>query len=135
MNSCDIKVQLVPPRRYNKNPVKSRHRIICIVFLMLRTASPEVLPELLALRAVNTSNDLWGDDLISLFEMTKGSTEPASPIPVSSLPNDIVKSQLKFQAKRKLALASKMNRLFNQYIATGGKKEIYRTIGMDKRGE
>lgn len=103
MDERSISFRLVPPNLHSKNPLESKHGVIRSIFLKLRNAEPDVSPELHACRAVAISNDLYGNDVMSSYELAKGYTKPVSEGGVKSIPQEIVDAHEKLQAKRKLA--------------------------------
>jgi len=89
LESCEIRFKCVPPRRHSKNPLERKHGIIRSIFLKLQTASTDTQPELLALRAVEISKDLYGNDVMSSSEMAKGYTKPVLPGHVAEVPDEV----------------------------------------------
>lgn len=86
-----ILIYLVPPRLHCKNPIDPRHVTIRSIFLHLKIAEPEVSDATNAVRAIRISNDLYGSDTLSAYEMAKGFSKPLladqRPLPVDkSLP-------------------------------------------------
>lgn len=67
--------------------------------------------------------------------MAKGLTKTAVPYSLHSLPNGIVESQLKLEAKRKLVLILKTKSTPDQYVSVGDMNMVYATAGMEKRGK
>ena len=133
-DSRDIKISPVPPHRHSKNAIESKHGIIRSVFLKMKHAPPDVSHELLAMRAVSVSNDLYGNDLMSSFELAKGFTKPVIHRSITEIPDDVVNAQIKLQAKRKLALILKSKATFEELISVGDMVETYNATGMNKRG-
>lgn len=133
-NERDIRLCPVPPGRHSKNAVESKHGMLRTIFLKLMNASPEVDKEVLALRAISISNDLYGNDVMSSFEQSKGFTKPINGNAISAIPEDIIDAEQKIAAKRKLALILKSKSVLEQYIKIGDMIEIYKPTGMDKKG-
>lgn len=72
----DIKLLTVPSGQHSKNAIESKHGIVRSIFLKLVYASPNKQNEVLAVRAMSISNDLYGNDVMSSFEQAKGFTKP-----------------------------------------------------------
>lgn len=58
--------------------------------MKLKDASPDEQPEVHTFRAVTISNDLYGKEFMSAFEMAKGFTKPILNGFISTIPDDIV---------------------------------------------
>lgn len=94
----------MPPQRHSRNPLESKHGVIRNIFVKLRTAEPDESEELQAYRAVSISNDLYGNYMMSSFELSKGYTKPLVTESTASVPSNIVEAHEKLKSKRKLAL-------------------------------
>ena len=69
-------LRLSLPRRHNKNTLEPKHGIIRSIYQRLRSANAHIYPRLVDLQSVSISNDLYGNDTISSFEMAGGYTKP-----------------------------------------------------------
>lgn len=79
------------------------HAVILSIFLRLRHAEPLITADILAIQAVRISNDLYGTDVISSFEMAKGLHRPViGDAEVKSVPHEIVEAHVDIKARRKL---------------------------------
>lgn len=91
---------------------------------------------LAAIQAVRISNDLFGSDILSSFEMTKGYCKPilpgASPIPFVQ---EIFDAQLQLDAKRKLTRILRSRSLQKSQVKVGDLVEVFVKTGKEKRGE
>lgn len=63
----------VPPGRHSKNSIESKHNIIRSIFLRLKENAGKDFDHSLA---VNITNDLYGNDKMSAFELAKFSAAP-----------------------------------------------------------
>lgn len=91
-----IKFELVPPGRHYKNAIESKHGIIRSIFILLMEDSSNLSCELKALRAVSISNDLYGNHLVSSFEIAKGYKRPVVGSPVE-LPDELIDANIKMR--------------------------------------
>ena len=76
LSTYGIKFRPVPSRKHHKKPLEPKHGIIRSIFLRLKHSSPDTSISLLALRAVTISNDLYGSDIMSSFDIAKGFFKP-----------------------------------------------------------
>lgn len=103
VDNIGAQLKLVPPRRHNKNILEPKHRIIRNIFSRLRDSNPEADARMLAFSAVRISNDMYGSDTLSAFEMCRGITKPiAKFISPVAIPQNLIESHQKIIAKRKL---------------------------------
>lgn len=130
----DIKLSPVPPNRHNTNAIESKHGIIRSIFLKLTNAHPDLPKDLLAQRAVSISNDLYGNDTMSAFELAKGYTKPIDGQNVHKVPDEILDAQLRLAARRKLALILKSKATFENVVNVGDMVEVYNKTGIGKKG-
>lgn len=85
--------------------LESKHRIIRSIFLRLKNANESTPIALLAYQATVISNDLYGSDTVTAFELAKGYTKPIeSEKAVVPLPDDLRAAHDELVAKRKLNL-------------------------------
>lgn len=81
----DIQMRPVPSGRPQENPIGNRDIVHFVNILTSKNAEPDGTDSLHAIRAIHISNDLYGLDTLSVFEMTKGFTKPLlidlKPIP------------------------------------------------------
>lgn len=71
-----------------------RHGIIRSIYLRLRQADSSIPSDISAIQAVTISNDLYGNDVASAFELTKGFTSPISrESGLRSLPPEICEAR------------------------------------------
>lgn len=131
----DIELRPVPPRRHQKSPIEPRHSTIRSIFLRLKSASPSTSDALHAIRAIRISNDLYGLDKMSAFEMAKGFSKPLminqKPIPVD---DELRIAHDELIAKRKLTLILRSNATTNESFKIGDLVQIYIKDGKQKRG-
>ena len=111
MKRYDIEMRPVPPRRHCKNPIEPRHGTIRSIFLRLKNSDVNVSDELHAIRAIRISNDLYGSDTLSAYEMAKGFSKPLivdqRPIPID---DSLRAAHDELIAKRKLTLIMRSNK-------------------------
>lgn len=66
----------IPPARHYKNLLDPKHGVIRSVYLRLKSAAPDLFPSLFALSAVRISDELYGSNILSSFEIAKGYSKP-----------------------------------------------------------
>lgn len=130
-----ISIRPVPPRRHQKNMIEPRHGSIRAIFLRLRQHDDKFPSDLCALEAVRLSNDLYGTDVASAFELAKGYTRPLHPKShVCPIPPEIVEAHVDLLAKRKLHLIMRTQVSPSQTFDVGDLVEIYIKNEHGKRG-
>lgn len=135
LSSYDVQLRPVPPRRHQKNMIESRYGVVRSIFLRLRHADSNAPATVLAIRAVWISNDLYRNDVFSSFEPAKGSTRPVdSPSTIRSIPENIIESQDKITAKRKLNRILRSNTLQTHSFKPGDIVQVYLNDDNAKRG-
>ena len=121
-----IGLRPVPPRRYHKNPLEPKHGVIRSIYLRLKHASPDTDPKVLAHQAVIVSNDLYGSDTVSAFELAKGFTKPVdSSVPPFVLRQDLLDANESFMNKRRLNLILRSNVVSPPPIKIGDTVQVY----------
>ena len=156
----EISARDIPPRRHNKNALESKHRVLRDIFLRLKherqqngsssekslssSQSDESnddtihddLEPLLIQQAFRISNDLYGSDTVSAYEMAKGYTRPvlsaASPVP---LPKELVDAHDALIARRRLTKILKSKSVSDAMFAVGDLVEVFIKKGKEKRGK
>ena len=92
-------------------------------------------PRVLVHRAVIVSNDLYGSDTVSAFELAKGSTKPIdSSVPPIVLPQDLADAHEALLNKRRLNLILHSNAVSPPPIKTGDTVQVYYKLEKEKRG-
>ena len=138
LESHDIEIRPIPPRRHNKNVIESKHRIIRDVYLRLKSdtkAIDEKMDRLLVQQALRISNDLYGNDVCSANELAKGYTRPiqSGEYP-ATVPEEIVNAHDQLLAKRKLTRILRSKACTESAIQTGDLVQIYIKEQHAKRG-
>lgn len=82
---------------HNKSSLESRHGITRSILLKLKAAYSVFKQELLAIRAAEISNDLYGNDAMSLFELAKESMKPVIDGSVKIIPDGGIDVQERLQ--------------------------------------
>ena len=115
-NFCEqigSKLQFSPPRRHNKNLLEPKHGVIRSIFNRLKEDKPDADPATLAYQAVIVSNDLYGTDTVSAFELYHGFTKPIDPAGHKRpLPSSLIEAHDNLRAKRKLNLILRSKSIF-----------------------
>lgn len=131
----EIELRPVPPRRHCINPIDPRHGTIRSIFLRLKSAEPQKPDRLHTIRAIRISNDLYGSDTLSAFEMKKGFSKPLissqRPIPVDE---ELHTAHDELIAKRKLTLIMRTNTFLSAQLKIGDLVQVFLHDGKSKRG-
>jgi len=137
MKNYGIDSNPIPPRRHNKNVLESKHRIIRDIFIRLKSANESnIQPEFLVQQSLRISNDLYGNDVVSAYELAKGFTRPIlKGQGIMQIPVEIVDAQETLKAKRKLALIMRSKSTRDNVVKPGDEVEVYLRKGKEKRGK
>lgn len=136
MKSIDIIFELVPKNRHYKKPIESKNSIIRSIYERLKDHGQKAknFDQIQsALKSVSISNDLYGNILMSSFELAKGYTRPLMS-KANEIPPDIVEAQQNLNAKRKLTLILKSKSVSEIPVSVGDMVETYSVTKSDKRG-
>lgn len=135
LNEIGAKLQPVPPRRHYKNVLESKHCVIRSIYLQLRSAAPDFDKHLHCYQYVAISNELYGSDTVSAFELAKGFTKPVETDSVQRiLPADVRYAHEELKAKRKLNLILRSHKSSTQPIKTGDMVQVFIKNTYEKRG-
>ena len=134
LNFHNIKFNPIPARRHNKNAIESKHRVIRDIYLRLKAHHPNIPTQLLAINAIRVSNDLYGNDIASSYELAHGYTRPLLSSAPTLLPPDIVKAHKDPIAKRKLNLILRSHAIKENRINTGDLVQVFVKKENVKRG-
>ena len=136
LKSHGISFRPVPSRRHHKNTLEPKHGIIRSIFLRLQSASPNTSSALLALQEVSISNDLYGSDKLSAFELAKRFTKPiAVDSELAPVPADLIAARDEIIAKRKLTLILRSHVTADPVVDPGDMVQVYVRTGKEKRGK
>lgn len=86
LSSMVINFRQVSLHRHSKKLLESKHGILRFIFFLLRDDRRDDSPDISAVRALRFSNDLYGSQVLSSYEMSKvlthtvGSANHAIPI-------------------------------------------------------
>lgn len=126
----------IPARIHSKNAIESKLGIIRSVFLWLKAANDTVQDHQLVYQAVRISNQLYGSDTLSAFEMDKGYTVPVTAGTAPNLvPDELISAQQALAAKRKMILILRLKAPSVPAIADGDIVQVYVKSGNEKRGK
>eukprot|EP00178_Gracilaria_changii_P016470 TRINITY_DN4728_c0_g1_i1.p1 TRINITY_DN4728_c0_g1~~TRINITY_DN4728_c0_g1_i1.p1 ORF type:complete len:805 (-),score=91.02 TRINITY_DN4728_c0_g1_i1:529-2943(-) len=138
IQSLGIHPRPIPPRRHNKNILEFKHKVIRDIFESLKHASssstPTPLP-LLIQQSLRICNDLYGNDVLSAYELAKGFTRPvvstSTPTPV---PAEMVEAHQSLVAKRKLTLILRSKATTEIPLSVGDMVQLFVKHQHQKRG-
>lgn len=124
----------VPSRCHQKKPIEQRHRTIRSIFLRLKNAKLNVADSIHAIRAISITNDLYGSDKLSAFEMGKGFTKPihADRKPIS-VDEELRNAHDELMAKTKLTIILRSNVFPKDKFKIGNIVQIFINDGNAKR--
>jgi len=129
----------LPARRHSKNVIESKHRIIRDVYLRLKSSfeNDETVSEsVLVKQAIRVTNDLYGNDVASAYELAKGYTRPVArgSFPMC-VPKEVLEAQENLKAKRKLTLILRSKSVADEEFKPGSIVQVYVKKGNEKRGQ
>ena len=90
--------------------------------------------ETAAIKSVAISNEMYGNSIMSAYELAKGFSKPMEGV-VHKVPDEIAKAHEELQARRKLARILKSKSYPEPELAVGDMVEIYIHGKNNKRGE
>lgn len=128
----DISFQLVPTGRHSRNPIESKHGSIRNIFVRLIDAYMQ--PEIAAVKAVGISNELYGNTVMSAYELAKGYSKPICGKPVT-IPDEVINAYEAIQARRKLSRILNTKSTSEPSVNIGDMVEIYQHGKNGKRGQ
>lgn len=79
--------------------------------------NPDTEKTILVLRSLTISIDIYGNNIMYLFEQAKGSTKTVNGNTVHSISYDILDAQQKLAAKRKLMMIIKSKAVFENQVS------------------
>lgn len=138
LESHNIECRPLPPRRHNKNVIESKHRVIRDIFIRLKGSSNDTTinrERLLVQQAMRISNDLYGNDVCSAHELTKGYTRPLAGNFPAVVPEEIIQAHQNLIAERKLTKILKSKAITNAQFCVGDLVQIYVKNQHQKRGK
>lgn len=135
LNRCDIQLRPVPPRPHCKNPIQPKHVTIRSIFFRLRSANPEISDFIHVTRKIRISNNLYGSDTLSSYEMAKGFSKllytNQRPTPAD---DELCAANDKLMEKRKLTLIVNSNTCPPSTFKPGEFDQVCIHDGRAKRG-
>ena len=143
----DIQVRPLPPRRHNKNALESKYRVLRDIFLRLQQAHEQntsIIPDstqvdiqsLLIQQSFRISNELYGNDTLSAYEMEKGYTRPVCPSEIPKpVPKELLEAHDSFIVRRKLSKILKPKAVTERPVSTGHSVQIFVKLENQTRGK
>ena len=90
--------------------------------------------EVAAVKALGISNELYGNTVMSAFELAKGYSKPIFGKPVA-IPNEVINAYEAIQARRKLSRILNSKSTSEPSVNIGDLVEIYQHGQNNKRGQ
>lgn len=87
------KMRLVPPRRPIKNSFEFKQRVLREIFLRIKSANLQSDDALTIQKIIGISNDVYGNDISSSYELEKGKIWPIFQSKLFNIPNEIMEAQ------------------------------------------
>lgn len=113
--------------------LESKHGVIRSIFSRILNED-ESNSTLAALQAVRISNDLYGSDILSSFEMAKGFSRAIFDGTVTTIPSDLVDAKLQLDARGKLTRIIRSKSVSNDIVSVGDLVEVFVKSGHEKCG-
>lgn len=123
----------IPPRRHNKNVLESKHGILRSIFIRLCNADDQLDERVAIAMAFDVSNQLYGSDVMSAYELAHGFTKPLTDHPML-LPADLYEVHCSLEAKRKLTRILRSKAINNTVVEPGDMVEVFVKQPNNKRG-
>lgn len=130
-----IKIRLLPPGLHSKTTIESNYRVVHSIYLRLKEAVRDTHDaSLSSYKTVSVSNNLYVNDTISAFELSKGFRKPIIAKPKENvLHAEVIAAHNKLQARRKLSLILNPNALQEQHLNVRDFVEVYSKKQHEKR--
>ena len=132
LEKYDISMRPVPPRRHEKNMIEPRHGVIRSIYMRIRDQS--ISPKIAAIEAIKISNDLYGNDVMSAFEIAKGFSRPICNQSIKPVDNELIEAHDNLCAKRKMNKILRSHSYDRNVIRTGDLVQVYIKNEKQKRG-
>ena len=106
--------------------IEPRHGIIRAIYLRLCQANPDVPSNVSAIQSIRVSNDLYGNDTVSAFELAKGFSRPVDgKSSVHPIPTEIVEAQIDLKGRRKLNKILRSHTSIYETVHAGDLVQVY----------
>lgn len=132
----DIKIRPVPPRTDNKNPPEPKHKDVCSIFSRLKTSRPECDTDILGKQAIRISKDLYGPDVMTLFDLAKSIRNLIDTTQgIQLIIDEIISAHNELSAKIKLTKKLRSHRIQEINVKSGDMVRIYIRRQNDNSGK
>ncbi len=136
LNVYGIESRPIPARRHNKNALESKHKIIRDIFIRLQSESDPSPEAMRAQQAIIISNDSYGNDVCSAYELAKGFSRPIETETTPKIiPVEIMKARDAIMAKRKLNLILRSKSTSDLPLKIGDLVQVFIKLQHEKRGK
>eukprot|EP00171_Calliarthron_tuberculosum_P018762 IDg18762t1 len=137
LDKYGIEKRSISARRHNKNVIELKHRVIRDVYLRLKEDSEDdltVSKTVLVQQALRITNNLYGNDVASVYKLAKGFTRPIENRDYqSTIPKELVKAHASLNARRKLSLILRSKSVQNDEFKPGSLVQVFLKTGKEKR--
>ena len=137
-DSVGMNLLPVPSRRHNKNVLESKHRVLRDIFNRIKecNSTSDSTDQMVVQQVMRIANNLYGNDVVSSYELAKGYTLPLVEDRVMlQVPPDLIEAHNVLKAKRKLNLILKSKAVKLPPISVGDLVDVYVKLSHQKRGK
>lgn len=118
LQSLDITLRPVPPRRHYNNVLESKHSFIRFIYLRLVNADDRISPVFAAQRVIRISNDLYGSHFLRALKLSSSYSRPYGHPPLA-LPADVFDQHDTLIEKKTLSKSLIRKPAHNDQISVG----------------
>lgn len=123
-NNIGSKFEAIQLRRHQKNVLELKHKVLRSIFIRLSNDDIIIDEKVRIALTFDISNQLYGSDVMSAYEMARGFTKPIAEHP-TKLPDELYQTQNVLNAKRKLTRILRSKSPSELTLSPGDLVEIY----------
>ena len=135
LDANGISPRPIPASRHNKNVLESKHKILRDIYLRCKDDDSNVNEKQIAQQSIRMSNELYGSEVCSAFELAKGFTRPIQPgSELKFVPDGVINARDTLIAKRKLNLTLISISTSDIPVKIGDMVQVFRKLQNETRG-
>lgn len=131
--SIGSRFEAIPPRRHSKNALESKHTTLRSIYIRLNNADEKTDERTHIAMSFDISNQLYGSDLMSAYELAHGFSKPLLNQP-TILPQNLYDAHDELEPKRKLTRTLRSKPPQTRAVGPGDMVEVFIELPNQKRG-
>ena len=124
----------VPSRRHNKNVLESKHKVLRDIYMRLGNENNDC-PRILIQHMFRISNLLYGNDVMSTYELAHGTCPSVMGNQIISIPDELQEAHRELKAKRKLKKVLSSKSVQDIPVHAGDIVDVFVKLENQKRGK